>query len=86
MDKQFLLCMCINVPHLLISRGSWPVLFHVCLQSKQIDIVYPVQEGADGFLPAIKRICREAAEAARSEYKLIILSDRKAGPGLVPVG
>ena len=56
------------------------------MQSKQIDIVYPVQEGADGFLPAIKRICREAAEAARNEYKLIILSDRKAGPGLVPVG
>ena len=58
----------------------------MCSQSKQIDIVYPVEEGADGFLPAIKRICLEAAEAANSGYKLIILSDRKAGPGLVPVG
>ena len=60
------------------------ILF-VCRQSKQIDIVYPEEEGADGLLPALKRICQESAEAARSGYKLIILSDRKASPEMVPV-
>ncbi|KAK7486587.1 hypothetical protein BaRGS_00022112, partial [Batillaria attramentaria] len=58
---------------------------HKGWKSKQIDIVYPVGDGADGLLPALKRICGEAAIAASSGYKLIILSDRKADPQNVPV-
>jgi hypothetical protein len=48
--------------------------------------VYAANEGADGLLPALKRICQQAADAARKDYKLIILSDRIAGPEWVPVG
>ncbi|KAL8570900.1 hypothetical protein ACOMHN_023573 [Nucella lapillus] len=54
-------------------------------KAKQIDIVYSVEDGEEGLLPALKRICQEAAEAASSDYKLLVLSDRKASHSLVPV-
>lgn len=58
---------------------------HKGWKAKQINIVYSVDDGEDGLLPAIKRICQEAAEAASSGYKLLILSDRKASHSMVPV-
>ncbi|XP_076444401.1 uncharacterized protein LOC143282637 [Babylonia areolata] len=58
---------------------------HKGWKAKQIDTVYMVDEGEEGFLPALKRICQEAEEAAGSGYKLLILSDRKAGHAWVPV-
>lgn len=55
-------------------------------QAKQIDCVYAAKEGAEGLLPALKKICQQAADAAKKDYKLIILSDRIAGPEWIPVG
>lgn len=48
-------------------------------------MVYPVNEAADGLLPALKRICDEACSAAEKGYSLVILSDRKAGRDYIPV-
>ncbi|XP_041354050.1 putative glutamate synthase [NADPH] [Gigantopelta aegis] len=50
-----------------------------------IDIVYPATDGATGLLPAIKSVCREAEEAAVKGFKLIVLSDRKAGQDDLPI-
>ncbi|XP_025097686.1 putative glutamate synthase [NADPH] isoform X1 [Pomacea canaliculata] len=58
---------------------------HKGWKSKQIDIVFPVTDGAEGLLPALRRICKESEQAAREGYMLIILSDRNAGPDFVPV-
>ena len=54
------------------------VLF-VSQQTKVIDTIYRAAEGPKGLLPALKRICREAAAAARQGSTLIVLSDRNAG-------
>lgn len=49
-------------------------------RTKVIDITYPVEEGPQGLIKAINRVCNEANEAARQGYQLIVLSDRQAGP------
>ncbi|XP_056015239.1 uncharacterized protein LOC125673905 isoform X2 [Ostrea edulis] len=54
-------------------------------KSKVIDIVFPLEAGGDGLIPALKSVCQQAAEAADEGYKLVILSDRKVGPGTVPI-
>uniref|UniRef100_A0A2C9JI59 glutamate synthase (NADH) n=1 Tax=Biomphalaria glabrata TaxID=6526 RepID=A0A2C9JI59_BIOGL len=53
--------------------------------AKEVNTVYPVTEGIAGLRPALKRICEESAAAAASGFRLLILTDRKAGPENVPV-
>ncbi|CAL4100267.1 unnamed protein product [Meganyctiphanes norvegica] len=50
-----------------------------------IDISYPMNEGVEGLVPALDRICEEASNAAAKGYTLIVLSDRQAGPNRLPV-
>lgn len=57
----------------------------LCTQAKEVSIAYPVKDGVAGLKLALKRICKESAAAAREGYKLIILTDRRAGPDYVPV-
>lgn len=52
--------------------------------SHVIDTTFPAEEGADGLTGALQRICEEADNASK-EHQLIILSDRKAGEGRVPI-
>ena len=54
-------------------------------QTKPIDIVYPVEDGLDGLVPALDTICYKAYEAIQEGYALILLTDRKAGIRYVPV-
>uniref|UniRef100_A0A0B7BD51 glutamate synthase (ferredoxin) n=1 Tax=Arion vulgaris TaxID=1028688 RepID=A0A0B7BD51_9EUPU len=54
-------------------------------RAKEVSITYPVSDGLEGLKPALKRICEESAAAASEGYKLIILTDRKAGADFVPV-
>ncbi|KAG8184761.1 hypothetical protein JTE90_019357 [Oedothorax gibbosus] len=54
-------------------------------KTKVIDIVYPVNEAAEGLLPALNKIREEACAAAENGYSLVILSDRKAGRDYIPV-
>ena len=51
-----------------------------------IDITYPVDKGPAGMASAVDVICAEAEEAVRSnDYNIIILSDRAAGRGRIPI-
>lgn len=54
-------------------------------RTQVVDCTFPKEEGERGLMKAIDRICDEAAAAARSGYTLIVLSDRKAGPKIVPI-
>ncbi|KAK6187782.1 hypothetical protein SNE40_005732 [Patella caerulea] len=57
---------------------------HKGWKTKVLDMVYPVEHGAEGLLPALQRLCKEAAVAAE-DHQLIIMSDRKAGPEYLPI-
>lgn len=49
-----------------------------------IDTTFSASEGAAGVAPALQKICDEADEASK-EHEIIVLSDRKAGEGRVPI-
>ena len=51
-------------------------------KSWTIDTTWPA---ADGLEPAIERICAEANVALAAGANILILSDRSAGPGRVPI-
>lgn len=50
-----------------------------------IDCVWPPTEGRDGLVRRLDQIRKEACEAARSGYTVIVLSDCAAGPKAVPI-
>jgi glutamate synthase (NADPH) large chain len=54
-------------------------------KSWTIDTTWPAADGADGLEPAIERICAEANVALAAGANILILSDRSAGPGRVPI-
>jgi glutamate synthase domain-containing protein 2/glutamate synthase domain-containing protein 1/glutamate synthase domain-containing protein 3 len=54
-------------------------------KSWTIDTTWPTSEGADGLEPAVERICAEANVALAAGANILILSDRRAGPGRVPI-
>lgn len=54
-------------------------------QTKTIDTTYPVENGSNGLLPALDRICAECSQAVSEGYTLLVLSDRAAGPEHVPI-
>jgi glutamate synthase domain-containing protein 2/glutamate synthase domain-containing protein 1/glutamate synthase domain-containing protein 3 len=53
--------------------------------SQTIDITWPVEDGPEGMLVALRRICREASEAIADGLNVLILSDRQIGPGRAPI-
>jgi glutamate synthase (NADPH/NADH) len=50
-----------------------------------IDCTWPVAEGPAGLVPALERICEEAAQAIDDGYDFLVLSDRGAGRERVAV-
>jgi glutamate synthase domain-containing protein 2/glutamate synthase domain-containing protein 1/glutamate synthase domain-containing protein 3 len=54
-------------------------------KSWTIDTTWPVTDGADGLERAINRMCAEADVALAAGANILILSDRSAGPGRVPI-
>jgi glutamate synthase domain-containing protein 2/glutamate synthase domain-containing protein 1/glutamate synthase domain-containing protein 3 len=54
-------------------------------KSWTIDTTWPAADGADGLEPAVERICAEANVALAAGANILILSDRSAGPGRVPI-
>jgi glutamate synthase domain-containing protein 2/glutamate synthase domain-containing protein 1/glutamate synthase domain-containing protein 3 len=54
-------------------------------KSWTIDTTWAAVDGADGLEPAIERICAEADVALAAGANILILSDRSAGPGRVPI-
>ena len=54
-------------------------------RTAKIDMTYPRELGEDGLEETLDRICREASEAIAEGYRLIVLSDRRAGRERVPL-
>lgn len=76
------------LPHPILSIPDTNLLklnTHRGWKTKVLDITFQYTEGVQGYLDCIEKICRDGAAAASAEYQLLILSDRAAGPGRVPV-
>jgi glutamate synthase (NADPH) large chain len=41
-----------------------------------LDVTYPVEQGAEGMEPALKRLCKHAEQVVLEGYNILILSDR----------
>lgn len=54
-------------------------------RTKVIDITFNYQEGVDGYMNCIRRICKEAESASENNYQLIVISDRVVSKDNVPV-
>src|SRR5438034_4923126 len=54
-------------------------------KSWTIDTTWPAAEGPDGLERGVDRICDEAGVALAAGANILILSDRRAGPGRVPI-
>ncbi|KAH7644617.1 glutamate synthase 1-like protein [Dermatophagoides farinae] len=54
-------------------------------RTKVIECVFPVKDGRSGLRKRLDQIRREACDAARDGFTIIVLSDRMAGPQFVPV-
>lgn len=54
-------------------------------KAKVIDITFPYDEGVEGYMQAIERVCMDVEQGASEGYQLLILSDRFAGPERAPV-
>ena len=50
-----------------------------------LDITWPAEQGAGGLEKALAKLCREAEQKVRDGYNIVILSDRKAGAGHIPI-
>ena len=58
----------------------------VCVcQTMVLNTVYDVNDDTEGLVPAIDRVCQEAADAVEAGYTLLVLSDKKAGQNFVPI-
>jgi glutamate synthase (NADPH) large chain len=50
-----------------------------------LDATWDAAAGEDGLAPALEALCRDAAEAVRGEYNILILSDRKVSAERIPI-
>src|SRR5262249_5902834 len=50
-----------------------------------VDITWPVEEGPDGMLRALERVCKEADEALARGVNILILSDRATNAQRAPI-
>ncbi|XP_043646379.1 glutamate synthase [NADH], amyloplastic isoform X1 [Drosophila teissieri] len=48
-------------------------------RTKVLDITFQYNEGVQGYIDAIDRVCREGYAAAQAGYQLLVVSDRGAG-------
>ncbi|MEA2404643.1 MAG: glutamate synthase large chain, partial [Thermoleophilaceae bacterium] len=76
------------INHPILSSGELEKLRqvdHDVFEADTLDATWPVEEGADGLERAMERICRQASELIESGDNVLIVSDRRAGPGRVPI-
>jgi glutamate synthase (NADPH/NADH) large chain/glutamate synthase (ferredoxin) len=50
-----------------------------------IDITWPVAEGPEGMSARLANVCDEAHDAITAGVNIVILSDRRVGPGRAPI-
>ena len=54
-------------------------------RTKNLHMVYPAVEGAEGMAPALERLCREAEVAVHEGHNILILSDRNTNADFIPI-
>ncbi|MFZ3235699.1 MAG: glutamate synthase large subunit [Stellaceae bacterium] len=50
-----------------------------------LDATWPASQGADGMMPALQRLCREATAAVEAGHNILILSDRATAAERAPI-
>ena len=50
-----------------------------------LDATWPAAEGADGLARALDTLCASATDAVLADINILIISDRAAGPGRIPI-
>ncbi len=76
------------VQHPILSNEELAAIKHMDTRgwkSKTIDITWDINEGSEGMVTAIKRVCKEAEKAIDDGYSIVVLSDRNIGPDRVPI-
>lgn len=80
--------------HAKVVHLTSPFLFENELESlkslrefpfRELDMTWPVSEGAAGLKKAIERLCAEAEQAVNDEVRILILSDRAVSKDRVAV-
>ncbi len=81
-------CHRLLVPHPILTNEELAALKHLDHRNwttKTIDITFPRENGADGMLAAVDRVCQEAEQAIDDGFSLIVLSDRQVSVDRVPL-
>jgi len=81
-------CHRLRIPHPVITNEEMAALKHLDHRgwtTCNIDITFPREEGADGMMAAIDRICQEAEQAIADGHSLVTLTDRAVSAERVPV-
>ncbi|MFO0975686.1 MAG: glutamate synthase large subunit [Planctomycetaceae bacterium] len=88
LDTKSESCHRLAVPHPILTNHQMANLKGINYRNwkcRVIDITYPRAEGIAGLRTALDRICREARQAIREGYSLVVLSDRGISAERVPV-
>ena len=78
----------LRVPHPILTNEELAALTHIDhrgWKSRTIDMTFPRDEGRQGLVKALERICAEAEAAIDAGDQLIVLTDRTITPDRVPV-
>ena len=83
-------CHRLMLPSPVLSIQSFHALKHITTlyrdwTVKSIDITFPKNEGIQGYMDALDRICESVTEGIENEDRVIILSDRNTNAERVPV-
>ncbi|XP_055379019.1 uncharacterized protein LOC129610451 [Condylostylus longicornis] len=54
-------------------------------KTKILDATFPYQEGVEGYLDCLRRICLEGQQAVENGHQLLVVSDRQGGPDRCPI-
>ncbi|MEC9093956.1 MAG: glutamate synthase central domain-containing protein, partial [Planctomycetota bacterium] len=76
------------IPQPILSSTEFAALAnldHRGWKSIVIDMTFDASEGPDGLRSTLERICTESSQAISQGASLIVLSDRRTGPGRIPV-
>ena len=81
-------CRRVRLPHPILSNHEFAALASADgagFSCRVLDATWPVEEGPDGLVPALDRLCRDAEQAVDDGCSFVALSDRAAGRDRVPV-
>ena len=78
----------LRVPHPILSNEELAALAQIDTRgwrARTLDITFPRGSGEAGLRDALARLETEAARAIDEGYSVLVLSDRRAGAGRVPI-